>query len=610
MQEKAQDKKKRRRKREKEEKRNKKNQEKSKKPQKRKLEEKPPNQDLKLLNVGHSKQKKKRKTKDSRYPLLQTQNETQKGKKKLQKNEILSSVETTESEDFPKINPLEAYQKRKKLKELNINILELKPVNHINIFDKSIPTISERKRKKIKKISIKVYPEPSIYKHFNVDKKVSESLLIKLNQRLKVFIEKEGEQQLKKKQEELKVTFEEEGNGEESYINKPPIDNLFKSIGEKFPPTSKPQKPYLIFLPENSDDNYSRTLMIILREIYRKLTEKGKPELKKIVEEEDKYDLEAEGRIIIIEREGEKIIIRQQQGKNYNKLDEFSEKLKNNIKSKILELISQGLGFIIFHLRKPLLESIQEDIKKDSYWPKMVSLEPVFQKEELTEIQLYTEDDNEIFEKDDEIEQIKKKLASILWGYVIPKGEIRWEERKTFDNYFCVCEDKFEEELKSIYDKSRSEDNSKLKHKIVFKDEEGPLHKYIKVFIVRYLLKKESVKIEDILTENSLTDKRTTPDVRIGDAIFEIETLYGRGDPELRIKKLIESYDGVNEIKKIFIILTNLDAILWYKHLFELKKTKQLEKPDGVTINIMTLDIPKGILIPISKIGKDFLNPV
>ncbi len=92
--------------------------------------------------------------------------------------------------------------------------------------------------------------------------------------------------------------------------------------------------------------------------------------------------------------------------------------------------------------------------------------------------------------------------------------------------------------------------------------------------------------------------------------IFEIETLYGRGDPELRIKKLIESYDGVNEVKKIFIILTNLDAILWYKHLLELKKTKQLEKPDDVKINIMTLDIPKGIIIPISKIGKDFLNPI
>ena len=486
----------------------------------------------------------------------------------------------------------------------------MKPVNHINIFDKLIPTISERKRKTIKKINIKVYPEPSIYKHSNVDRKISESLLIKLNQRLKVFIEKEREQEIKKKQEDLKITFAEEGNGKESHINKPPIDNLFKSIGEKFPPTSKPQKPYLIFLPEYSDDNYSRTLMIILREIYRKLTEKGKPESKKIVEEEDKYDLEAEGRIIIIEREGEKMIIKQQRGKKFNELDEISEELNNSISSKLLELISQGLGFIIFHLRRPILESIKEDIKKDSYWPKMVSLEPVFQKEELTEIKLYTEDDNELFKKDDEIEQIKKRLASIFWGYVIPKGEIRWEERKSFDNYFCACEDKFEEELKKIYDNSRAEDNSKLKHKIVFKDEEGPLHKYIKVFIVRYLLKKESVKIEDILTEKSLTDKKTTPDVRIGDAIFEIETLYGRGDPELRIKKLIENYDGVNEIKKIFIILTNLDAILWYKHLLELKKTKQLEKPDGVTINIMTLDIPKGILIPISKIGKDFLNPV
>lgn len=610
MQEKTHDKKKRRRKRGKDVERNEKNLAKSKKHQESKLEKTPPNQDIKIIDVEHSKQNNKQTTQDSISSLIETQAKIKQDQKKHQKNEIVSSVETTQNETFPKITWLEAYQKRRKLKEVNINMLKLKPVNHINFFDKSIPTISERKRKTIKKINIKVYPEPSIYKHSNVNKKVSENLLIKLNQRLKVLIEKEREQELKKKQDDLKVNFEEEGNGEESHLNKPPIDNLFKSTGEKFPPTSKPQKPYLIFLSEYSDDNYSRTLMIILREIYRKLTEKGKPESKKIVEEEDKYDLEAEGRIIIIEREGEKIIIKQQQGKNYNKLDESSEKLNDYIKSKILELISQGLGFIIFHLRKPLLESIKEDIKKDSIWPKIVSLESVFQKEEPTEIKLYSEDNNELFKKDDEIEQIKKRLASILWGYVIPKGEIRWEERKTFDNYFCVCEDKFEEELKNIYDKSRAEDNSKLKHKIVFKDDEGPLHKYIKVFVVRYLLKKESVKLEDILTEKSLTVKKTTPDVRIGDAIFEIETLYGRGDPELRIKKLIEEYDGVNEIKNIFIILTNLDAILWYKPLLELKKTKQLEKPDDVIINIMTLDIPKGILIPISKIGKDFLNPI
>lgn len=46
--------------------------------------------------------------------------------------------------------------------------------------------------------------------------------------------------------------------------------------------------------------------------------------------------------------------------------------------------------------------------------------------------------------------EFKKKICSLLWGFITPQKDVRWKEGKTFDDFFASCESEFKKKLRSM----------------------------------------------------------------------------------------------------------------------------------------------------------------
>jgi len=221
--------------------------------------------------------------------------------------------------------------------------------------------------------------------------------------------------------------------------------------------------------------------------------------------------------------------------------------------------------------------------------------------------------DSSEFEFAYDIEKIKREIARAFWGLVEPLNtEDRWQDNKSFDDYFCVCESYFMKKLKELFDSATvkiHDKEIKLRDdpKVIFGEEEGELHRFLKVFCLYHLIHNEEKEWEHIKIEETTQDE-IRPDISINDEeIYEIETFYGRGKPDERVSELIKKYQNEKPSAILSIVISNIDAILWYNKLIELKKYK---KNEGFNVNFLTVDISQKKLIKIEDLKKFFEDKI
>ena len=562
-----------------------------------------------------------------------THKETQISSKEGQKNSEEKAeikIEELVKKTVPSI--LELNEKKKDLRVIKITTLSY---NRDDIFrkktlDKTLPTIEKRsKRKELRLINLKIKPVSNIRARKTLDKNYSDEILNKIIreieiQKKKYEYEDIEESIIKKEKPDHKIASELEtlelevgesngdnGDGTSESKEEPLFDNFFRSRESKFPSEIESDNPYVIFLPSYENDNYIETIWIILREIFRKLSKKGKPssrihDKKEILEEE----LRAEDNIDIIEENSNDYIISIPTNEKIHTVEKTkSKELFEFIKNRLREMKTQGLGFIIFHVSKDLIEKMKKELKKKSWKPEIIDLEPVFHKCSIQELKLYQVDN---LKQEVNINRIKKQSASYFWGFVEPINDDKWINGKTFDDFFGACEREFRKKLREIFKNSFimiNGEKSILKDQknVTFKDSEGKLHKRIKVVVLKHLLDNKNCKWEEIKVEQSSPNTNgIEPDILIGDVIpYEIETFYGRGEPDERIVELIKKYQNKAKISKIKIVITNLDAILWYREFIRIKKNKRKENMD---VEFLTLDLKNNQLIKIEALKSVFLK--
>lgn len=520
---------------------------------------------------------------------------------------------------------LELYEKKKDLRIIRITTLSYNrdDIFRKNPLDKKLATIEKKsKRKELRPIYLKIKPISNIRMKKTLDKNYSDEILNKI---IKKIERQRGEFDteesiIKKERIDHKISLElaisqsngDNGDGTSDLKKEPLFDYLFHSRETKFPSDIDSDNPYVVFLPSSQDDKYIETIWIILREIFRKLTKKGKPisrihDKKDILEEE----LRAEDNIDIIEEKGNDYVISIPTNERIHTYDKTkSNKLLEFIKNRLREMKTQGLGFIIFHISKDLIEKMKKELKKESWRPEIIDLEPVFHESSIQELKLIYDIEN--FKQEIDIDRIKKQCASYFWGFVEPVNDDKWTNGITFDDFFGACEREFRKKLREIFKKTFIVINSEkiiLKDykKVIFKDSEGILHKRIKVLVLKHLLDNKNCSWEEIKVEQSSpSTSDIEPDILIGDIIsYEIETFYGRGEPDERIIELIKKYQNKTNISIIKIIITNLDAILWYNEFMRIKKNKRKENMD---IEFLTLDLKNNQLIKIENLRSIFLK--
>ena len=276
-------------------------------------------------------------------------------------------------------------------------------------------------------------------------------------------------------------------------------------------------------------------------------------------------------------------------------------------------MITDDLGFMLIHISKENIDKFKEKINNEPGWePEIIILEPQISKKRtiIEEFELIKSENYKEIEKTD-MNISKKKIASLFWGLVEPKKEVKWKEGKCFDDYFVACEKEFDKRLKKIFEQGSVIINDQKRillyeSKLRLHPNAKKLHQRIKVFVLKHLIDREEKDLErEIYIEAKDPDLLGTPDIHTNEEAFEIETFYGRGDPITRLTNLIKKYIKSN-FKKLRIIITNLDAILWYKKLITLKN--EFEKRTDLRIYFETLDLEDEKLIPISSIRSKYLK--
>lgn len=201
--------------------------------------------------------------------------------------------------------------------------------------------------------------------------------------------------------------------------------------------------------------------------------------------------------------------------------------------------------------------------------------------------------------------KFKKKICSLIWGFVTPKGDDRWERGDSFDNFFSSCEREYKNRLRNLEIQKIKVEGKEISVPNLVKSvkPESDIHFQIKIFIVKYLYEIEKYSKDSVRTEQKIDEKNIYPDVQVGNIIFEVETLYNSERPLSKIVEKAETYR--NSGKKVNIILKNIDVFLYYKHLIDLEK--ELED-DGMKVEFKTLNLKDNTLIHIKEIGKSYFS--
>jgi len=465
-----------------------------------------------------------------------------------------------------------------------------------------------------------------IYNNFNlVDHK--NVILIKIKKQnleiisrpinLKLFSEIED---IFKKNNYKIISFLEEdefiGDVEESGIGKDFLmdlgEKIFKSQKPKFPTEISSNRPYLILLPIFKDEDFSRSLQIICREIFKKFTKKGLP-IPKFHDDVDsmKKYLKGESHIEFIKDNVSNVRIFCLKQINQKIVVEEEKELANRIE----EFYSRGFGFVIFQIPKDRIADFKKDIENLTSRPEIIVLEPQLIKTVKKEKKIYIDEFEDIERDYLHPIELKKEIASIFWGWVEPKEDSKWNSGVTFDDFFCACEREFWKKLDQIFDKTSiklNDENIIIKNdkKIQFDENAGPVHKGLKILTIKHLIENGKIDWGNIETEKIIQEGNVKADILVKNVEpYEIETFYGRGDrPDHRIEALIKEYQKKTKLSKLYVVISNLDAILWYKKFSNIKK--YFKKMENFDIKFLTADLKNLKLIGIKELESLFIKKV
>lgn len=368
-------------------------------------------------------------------------------------------------------------------------------------------------------------------------------------------------------EEEAEVEASPSGGEEPSTL----FDKIFSTEGKHFPAGLAEDRSVVIILHDTEDDNFGLTVQTICRELYHEF--KGglpSPRIHSRREEIEK-ELEAEGNIQLVDETNERFF--KGSLSNVRTIDTVKW---DEVKRRLQELYSQGLGFIIFQVPSSIAGKFREKLEDEvsPHKPDIIELIP-----QIHGTKLLTE------EGVIDIPVVKQKIANEIWGRVLDEDAVT--RLKDFDELFGEAEKLFKDKLNKYSNqlirsegKERSPDMLVKESPKVADDpvnNESPLHYNLKVFVVKSLAETEKYSLESIDTEEDTptahdSEKRVIPDVQAGNRVFEIETLYSSGKPLTNIRRTIEKYKDHEPKPEVNIVLTNLDAFLWYKELKRFQK--------------------------------------
>ena len=376
------------------------------------------------------------------------------------------------------------------------------------------------------------------------------------------------------------------GSGEE-LIFYDPIEAMFKglSLGNV-----NLMRPVFIIAQRPSVDglSYIEFLKRVLRELYRVLRG-GLPRATDVERSIEffKYHIRAENSVYVIDVDH---LIR------YG-LDRHLEEVKERIR----ELYSQGLGFIVFYgstgnLRKVLgsigynLEKLSKDIPP-GYAPNPIMVNVVEVRKDLV------------------------RLIDAFWGmfgYHDSSGKVLANNEKVpLDVYTVAVEDKYYRRLSELV-----MDPEIQLYVNVNKggDEEAQgesfTHYALKALLYKFFEKNQD-KYRSVETEKELNGKGSiVVDLYVGASdgrkiAVEVETLYGTVPPLRKLLNTIKSRNGC--VDELWIVIPPPQAILFYRHLRFLEKSLRERKTKiemKTEIIFCTVDVLKEKLVPLEELTR------
>lgn len=492
-------------------------------------------------------------------------------------------------EDFnkiiPKITPQEHFLIIPEIKWQDLKKIRATFAEFYNIIPKIRPKILSAYRIPI----FKVLNRPTLLSKISIfnssiENEIIQKLLIIETQK-KVDEEEVPQKEVIKLEQEVKIT--QEGSDSDTSFEIP----LEKIFG--FDSIDLSGKPVIIFI-NDSNNVYTPILEKFCQRLYREI-KGGHADPKKIPSSEQfkhliEGGLKAERKIFTIDYV-----------KETN--DENGELEWENIRYRFEELYNQNLGFIIFRN----FEFKEEYLTRDH-----------------RDINFLVIDPNDYLKENFDI---KKKLCSLLWGFVkIPEDVLESGIMPTeFNSFYDLAKKNYYFILKNI---GEPYEEATEKHEDI--SMESDEHYWLKRFSVKFIANElgynnlkdiSSIKkvihtekrIINILKETdyeySNLDSFRFPDIyvnknsnKFSNESFEIETLFGQGQDAMnKITRTIEKYKK-NSIKKLNIILENITLL---RHLREIKQKIKLHEMQhqerGFSLEFWTLDVNKNKLITLNE---------
>ena len=321
-------------------------------------------------------------------------------------------------------------------------------------------------------------------------------------------------------------------------------------------------RPVVLVVPSVRGDSFVSAVAIACREIYR-VVKGGKPEPRWIsvasMKDEIERYLSAGDRIFVIDdREGKLLSAKESQGA---------------LRDRLKELFSQDFGFVIFHVKEEVADSVYGILEGLHLGAKVVKVEPPCG---------WSLED-------------KRRFVEACWGFVKVEGQ-------SFDKMFREAEEKFFEEL------SRIGKNIAIRHWVELDPSASEEHESMKVFAAECLARElgcrseivEALKSGLVKTEHEFGGGRADIYVPSQQRFVEVETYYGTGNPIDKLDRItLRKY--IDRAKRVDIVILNgLLAILHARGLAMLARIYR--KHHGITVNFYVPDFRERKLVPLKEI--------
>ena len=363
---------------------------------------------------------------------------------------------------------------------------------------------------------------------------------------------------------------------------------LFNLRGGTLPFSLSRDEPVVVLLHSNDDVSYETTLQICCRELYHQLKGGLPSGYVRGDRKEIERELAAESRIEFVDNSNSDFF----KNTGDNDIITVDDVRWQTVRRRLRELYSQGFGFIIFQLPTSSTGQFESKLQEElgALSPQVVEVEP---------------DHWTVTEED-------RRLANALWGFPLADNGL---EATTFDEQFGVCERAFKDTLRT--DASRLLDDGDGKRSIPFVVNRSPtvaddptsnetqVHYLLKAFVVRSLVETEGMALEKIQTEDETelareTDNAIIPDVQAGNAVYEVETLYGTGEPLTKLTETVKRYVDNGESPQVNLVVTGLTALLFEHELRRL--VRDIDEEWSISVRVVAPSLREHDLVSLDEL--------